>query len=68
MPRLKSTSNDSTVSVLLGKGDGTFRSQVTYATGSYPFGVTLGDFNGDGKTDLAIPNFVGNGVVFEITP
>jgi Bacterial Ig-like domain (group 3)/FG-GAP-like repeat len=42
------------VSVLLGNGDGTFQSPVTYSTGSYTVSVATGDFNGDGKPDLAV--------------
>ena len=45
------------VSVLLGTGDGAFQHQVTYATGSTPFGIVTGDFNGDGRADLAVANF-----------
>jgi len=44
------------VSVLLGNGDGTFQAAVDYGTGNYPFSVTSGDFNGDGKPDLAVAN------------
>src|SRR6266699_1255197 len=47
-----------TVSVLLGRGDGTFQTAVNYAAGYQPSSVALGDFNGDGKTDLAIANNV----------
>jgi len=43
-----------TVSVLLGKPDGTFAPQVIYATGIGPFAIVAGDFNGDGNLDLAI--------------
>ena len=50
---------DNTVSILLGKPDGTFQAQVAYATGSAPSSVTVGDFNGDGKLDLAISNQTG---------
>ena len=44
---------DSTISVLLGNGDGTFQLQVTFATGGDPISLASGDFNGDGRTDLA---------------
>ena len=55
---------DNTVSILLGNGDGTF----TAATGSpvgvgrYPESVAVGDFNGDGKLDLAVANYGDNTV------
>jgi uncharacterized membrane protein len=45
------------VSVLLGKGDGTFKKPVTYSSGAASvFGshVAVGDLNGDGKLDLAV--------------
>jgi hypothetical protein len=41
------------VSVLLGNGDGTFQPPVEYATGTGPYSVATGDFNGDGILDLA---------------
>ena len=42
------------VSVLLGKGDGTFEPAVKYAVGFDPRFVAVSDFNGDGKPDLAV--------------
>jgi hypothetical protein len=52
--------DDSTVSVLLGNGDGTF----TQAPGSpiagfnyNPVQIATADFNGDGKPDLAVANY-----------
>src|SRR6267143_1127199 len=49
--------NDNSVNVLLGNGDGTFQAAVSYHhTGSVPFSVTSGDFNGDGKLDLVTAN------------
>src|SRR2546429_114664 len=43
-------------SVLLGNGDGTFQSAVNYDAGTDPVSVAVGDFNGDGKPDLAVVN------------
>jgi VCBS repeat protein/centrosomal CEP192-like protein len=43
-----------TVSILLGNGDGTFQGHVEYPTAPGPNSVTVGDFNGDGKLDLAV--------------
>ena len=48
-----------TVSVLLNLGDGGFASQVTYGSESVPTGVAVGDFNGDGRPDLAVVNQIG---------
>jgi hypothetical protein len=55
-----STSN--TVSVLLGKGNGTFSPKVDYATGNTPQSVVIGDFNGDGYLDLAVTDSTSNTV------
>jgi hypothetical protein len=48
-----------TVSVLLGKGDGTFAPPVVYLTGSQSSAVGTGDFDGDGDADLAVANLSG---------
>ena len=53
-------STDNTVSVLLGKGDGTFAAHVDYATGKGPSSVALADLNGDGKLDLVVTNSTDN--------
>jgi uncharacterized repeat protein (TIGR01451 family) len=55
-----------TVSVLLGKGDGTFLPAVDYPAGTNPMSIVVGDFNGDGEPDLALSNggfyvLLGNG-------
>ena len=50
------------MSVLLGNGDGTFQSQVTYAVGSQPSSLSTADFNGDGQADLVVSNLGGNNV------
>ncbi len=54
--------NTNNVSVLLGKGDGTFQAGVNYNAGSNPYSVAVGDFNGDGKADLAVANNGSNNV------
>jgi len=59
---VNNNNNDNTVSVLLGKADGTFGAQTTYAVGRGPAGVAIGDFNGDGHPDLAVTN-EGSGTV-----
>ncbi len=56
-----------TASILLGNGDGTFQAQTTYnatdVNGDQPQYIAAGDFNGDGKLDLAFGTLVllGNG-------
>ena len=47
--------DDGTVSVLLGNGDGTFQRPVAYSVGQVS-ALAIGDFNGDGKPDLAVAN------------
>jgi hypothetical protein len=54
--------HDSSVSALLGNGDGSFQTHVDYATGGLPLSVAVGDFNGDGKPDLAVTNYNGDSV------
>jgi uncharacterized repeat protein (TIGR01451 family) len=49
----------SSVSILLGNGDGTFRTPVSYAAGSNPQSIAAGDFNGDGTIDLAVADASG---------
>ena len=38
----------------------TFAPQITFATGLRPYSVSIGDFNGDGKPDLAVANKFGD--------
>ena len=60
-------SNDDTVSVLLnttapGASTPSFALQQAFATGSYPYSVTVADVNGDGKLDLIVANATGGTV------
>ncbi len=60
-------SGGSTVSILLGKGDGTFQAAAALSTGATPRSIAVGDFNRDGHMDLAVAFsngvdvFLGNG-------
>jgi hypothetical protein len=52
------------IRVLLGQGDGTFQTE-TIPLGQFPIALVTGDFNGDGRTDLAVAGegSFGNGYV-----
>jgi hypothetical protein len=47
---------NSTVSIWLGNGDGSFQAAHSYPGGRLPHSLTVGDFNGDGHLDLAVSN------------
>ena len=44
------------ITILLGKGNGTFQAGGNFPTGPDPGSVVVGDFNGDGNLDLATAN------------
>jgi hypothetical protein len=44
------------VSILLGNGNGTFRTPIDYAVGDRPLALALGDFDNNGHADLVIVN------------
>lgn len=49
------------VTILLGNGNGTFTpAAISPTTGNLPYSVAIGDFNGDGKADLATANVGSN--------
>ncbi len=48
--------NDNTLSVFLGNGDSTFRSQQVLAVGNFVVSATIADVNNDGSPDLLVAN------------
>jgi hypothetical protein len=49
------------VHVLFGKGDGTLQTRpISYVAGALPWALAVGDFNGDGRADLAVANLLSN--------
>jgi hypothetical protein len=50
------------VSVLLGKGDGTFQLAQNFPTGQKPYAVAVADVNGDGHPDIITANYASNTV------
>jgi RHS repeat-associated protein len=60
---LNGVGNTDSVSILLGDGSGSFGAATNVAPGSDRSSVAVGDFNGDGKQDLAVVQFAGYGVL-----
>jgi hypothetical protein len=48
------------LSVALGRGDGTFRAFIDHAAGVHNTSIVLGDFNHDGKLDVAAADSLGS--------
>jgi len=51
-----------TITLFLGNGNGTFPAGLSETVGNGPVAVGVGDFNGDGRLDLAVANSVDNTV------
>ncbi len=54
--------NSRVISVLLGRGDGTFQPESRYTAGDGPLAIAVADFNADGAADLAVTNIRSNDV------
>src|SRR5260370_31413100 len=49
-------------SVSAALGQVTFAPLVNYNAGTTPYTVAVGDFNADGKVDMAVPHFASNNI------
>ncbi|CAF1299965.1 unnamed protein product [Rotaria sordida] len=52
----------SSVSILVGYGNGSFASQMTYLTDFIPQSVTVGDFNNDTRSDIVVASLDGHNI------
>jgi hypothetical protein len=53
---VNSLAKPETAAILLGNGDGTFSAAQAFDVGQGPSSIAVGDFDGDGKLDLAVTN------------
>jgi uncharacterized protein (TIGR03437 family) len=61
VPLMPDASGQGHIAVLLGHGDGTFGTPSNTAAGPFPFYLATGDFNSDGKNDLAVTSSSASG-------
>jgi hypothetical protein len=54
--------SESTVNILLGNGNGTFRQGASYTGDTSPVSIAVADFTNSGKLDFAVANFLGVGI------
>jgi len=54
--QILAVANEYSIAVLMGNGGGTYAPAVHYWAGNTPTSVIVGDFDGDGRIDLAITN------------
>lgn len=62
VPDLAVANDDGSISVLSGIGNGSFQNAVVYSAGQSPNSIVAGDFDDDGRVDLAITDY-GTGTV-----
>jgi hypothetical protein len=56
-------SDSHNIGIFLGIGNGSFRSQTTFSTGSSrPQSIAVGDFNNDAEVDIAVVNYGTNNI------
>jgi len=58
------SSSDSSISILLGNGDGTLAAPLRRAVAGWPVGIAVGDFNRDGRQDLVTANYGADTISF----
>ena len=57
------TEDDGSLCVFLGNGDGTFQAPLMLSVGNNLVALGVGDFNGDGKLDVAVADSASAGVI-----
>ena len=63
-PDVLTVNDDETISVFIGKPDGTLGSRRDYLTSGDPAGAAIADLNGDGHADVAVADRGGFATVF----